>query len=387
MSLIVNRRAAKMDAFHPPAPGGGGLLDGSGATPDQALRVGAVWACLRLRADLISTLPVDLFRNVQGRPVEVPKSPFFRDPAAGQLWNEWMYATQFDLDRFGNAFGFVVARDAAMRPAQIELTEAGDWSFTKEKGRWRKRYKGKIVENEADIWHERQYVVAGLPWGLSPLAYAAWSTGHYLSAQQFALDWFTSGGAPSGTLQNTAQEVDPGAAAEIKRRFRAATSKRDVFVHGKDWVFTPAQGAASDAKFLDAMKTSVPDVARFLGVPADMIDAESSSGSITYANVTQRNLQLLTMNLGPAIVRREARFSHDLVAAPRFVKLNTDAILRMDPQGKITALATGVNSSIYTHDEARDLVDLPPLTSEQIAKEHEIKGTAPAPGTKTGVPA
>jgi phage portal protein BeeE len=44
-------------------------------TPDSALRHSAVWACLRLRADLVSTMPVDVFRRVNGVQVEVPKPP------------------------------------------------------------------------------------------------------------------------------------------------------------------------------------------------------------------------------------------------------------------------------------------------------------------------
>ncbi len=38
---------------------------------DTALRTSAVWACLRLRADLISSFPVDVFRTVDGHGVVV----------------------------------------------------------------------------------------------------------------------------------------------------------------------------------------------------------------------------------------------------------------------------------------------------------------------------
>ena len=135
------------------------------------------------------------------------------------------------------------------------------------------------------------------------------------------------------------------------------------------------------------MQSSTLDICRYYGVPGDMIDAETSTGSITYANVTQRNLQLLTMNIGPAITRRERTFSRRLVAQPRYVKLNTDAMLRMDSRGKLELIALGVDKMLYTHDEGRALLELEPLTDEQIAKEAQIKGPQPAPGTKTGVPA
>ena len=56
-----------------------------------------------------------------------------------------------------------------------------------------------------------------------------------------------------------------------------------------------------------------------------------SNCAITYANISQRNLQFLIMHLGPAVGRREDAFSRKLVSNPRYVKLNTDALLRMDP--------------------------------------------------------
>lgn len=44
-------------------------------TSETALRHSAVWACLRLRANLVSTMPLDLYRRVNGVQIEVPKPP------------------------------------------------------------------------------------------------------------------------------------------------------------------------------------------------------------------------------------------------------------------------------------------------------------------------
>ena len=385
---VLFRRSADLEAFRPPLNSEAGHLGNGAATAKSSLRVGAMWAALRLRSDLISTLPWKPYREVGGRAIEVPKPPMLIDPSAGWLWNEWMYATQFDIDRFGNVFGFVAAVDGAGRPAQVELTDTSEWSVvgSSSSGAWEYQHKG-VPQPKASVWHERQYVVPGIPLGLSPSAHAAWATGHFLSAQQFALDWFQSGASPAGVLRNRAKVINPDEANTAKARFRAAISRRDIFVTGSDWEDTPSAAAASDAKFIDAMKYSVSDICRFIGVPGDMIDAESSTGSITYANVNQRNLQLLTVNLGPAIARREAKFSRHFVANPRYIRANTDAILRMDAKGKLEVLTSGVKGHVYTHDEARALLELPPLTDEQIAKTHQIEGTAPSPGTKTGVPA
>jgi hypothetical protein len=120
-----------------------------------------------------------------------------------------------------------------------------------------------------------------------------------------------------------------------------------------------------------------------------MIDADSGTAksSITYANVTQRNLQLLTLNIGPGLTRREATFSDRLVAAPRFVKFNTDALLRMDAAAKAELLGQNVDKRLRTPDEARALLDLPPLTEDDYAQFDRLFGsTKQTPGSKTGAP-
>ena len=378
------KRAADLDAFHIPPNSARWSPDVVG---ERSLRVSAMWAARRLRADLISTLPVDVYRQIEGRAVEVPKPAFFRRPSSMFSWQEWLYATQSDLDAYGNTFGLIVAYDGGGRPAQIELTPAAEWTVrVTAAGAVEYRRKGVLVPN-AEVWHERQYVVSGLPVGLSPVAYAALSVAHNLSAQEFAVQWFTSGAQPSGVLRNRERTMTPDAAAVMKDRFRAATQRREVFVTGSDWEYSPAAGAASDAKFLDAISATAVDIARYMSVPADIIDAAVSGESITYANITERNLQLLTLNLGPAITRRELTFSERLTASPRFVKFNTDALLRMDARQKTELLAAGIDARIRTPDESRAILDLPPLTDDDYAQFDRLFGKQPPPGTKTGVPA
>src|SRR6266542_2921932 len=65
-----------------------------------ALRSSAVWACIRLRADHMSTLPVDNFRDVGSLAVEVNRAPIFDEPGGTTWpWHDWVWASQSDLDR------------------------------------------------------------------------------------------------------------------------------------------------------------------------------------------------------------------------------------------------------------------------------------------------
>lgn len=350
-------------------------------TADTALRHSAVWACRRLRADLVSTMPVDVFRKVDGVDIEQNKPPVFVTPGGDTVdWCEWAYSTQDDLDALGNTFGLITAVGGDRLPSRIELVPNDDVVV---KGRGGRIDSFKIAGEKYDpsmVWHEKQYTRSGHPLGLSPIAYAAMSIGGYLSAQEFARDWFSGGGIPSARLRNTAKTIDAAEAQKVKERFKATVGTGDLFVTGNDWEYDTIQAKASESSFIEQMKFSVGDICRFLGVPGDMIDAETSSGSITYANITQRNLQLLIMNLNPVLRRRETTFSNRLLPKPRFAKFNRGALLEMDLKTRYEAHKIAVDGRFLAPSEVRALENRAPFTPEQLAEFAIYSKTPTAPG-------
>ncbi|MFD4745041.1 phage portal protein [Streptomyces rubiginosohelvolus] len=358
-------------------------------TPDTALRNSAVWACLRLRANLISTMPVDLYRRVGGIQVEVPKPPVLISPGGDEVdMVQWLFSTQWDLDRSGNSFGIITARDGLGFPARIELVPVADVTVRVRKGQLEKYLIAGEKYDPTVIWHEKQYTMSGLHVGLSPVAFAAWAIGEYLSIQEFALDWFANGAVPSAHLKNTEKIIDREAAEETKRRFKAATTNQDLFVTGKDWDYKMIQADAAGSDWIEAKRFGIGDIARFFDCPGDLIDAAVSGSSVTYANMTQRNLQFLIMSLGPAIIRRENALSR-LTSRPRFVKLNSDALLRMDPMARAQMLAGQITSRQLAPSEAREIQNRAPFTESQLAEFDRLfgKGTSPTPQPATPVPA
>lgn len=361
-------------------------------TNESAMRHSAVWACLRLRADLVSSFPVDVYRRVNGIQVEVAKPPVLVTPGGAQVRiREWLYSTQVDLDRAGNAFGLITERsgvigpDGRGLPARIELVPLADVTVRVNGSTITKYLIGGQEYEPWEVWHEKQYTVAGVPLGLSPVAYAAWTLEESLTAQRFARDWFAGGAVPLATLKNTAKTINPEQARVAKKLFNASVSNGDLFVHGMDWEYKPIQAVASQSAFLESREFGNIEIARFFGCPGDMIDAAVGGSSITYASITQKNLQFLIMNLGPAVARREEAFTYGLVSGPRFVKLNSDAMLRMDPEARARTIRSEIDARTLTPDEARALQDRPPLTDADYAQFDRLFGSraaaTPTPAT------
>lgn len=343
-------------------------------TPDHALRNSAVWACLRLRADLLSTLPLNVFRKAKmpdGSQIDLPAPtpPVLRYPGGATCGIvEWNYSTQIDLDRVGNTIGIITARDGNALPAVIELQPTQSVSInTANHGRVITSFKidGKTYD-PADIWHEKQFTVSGLPVGLSPVGYAALTLGRWQSIEQFALGWFSGGAVPRARLQNTAKKINGPEATAVKEAWRAAIAVGEPFVYGSDWTYDLIQADQASADWLAAQNASVLDVSRFFGCPADLIDAEVQNATrITYANVTQRHLQFLITHLRPAIRRREWALSQ-LTLSPRFVKFDVEDFLAMDPDSRATYVKTLIDARVISPDEGREYFDRAPFTQAQI---------------------
>lgn len=354
-------------------PRGSGFGSLRRVTGDSALRQSATWASLRLRADLISSFPIDTFRKVDGIQVEVPKPPVIVNPSPGKTltMREWMYSSQIDLDRFGNCFGIIRETDAFGKPRRIDLVANSDVVVTVKDDVVSYRIKNKPYAAE-QIWHEKQYTLPGLAVGLSPIAYAAWSLGLWQSAAEFAHEWFGNHGIiPNAHLRNKNKTLTETEADVAKARYKVAVEGGDIFVTGNDWEFNTVPAALADARFLEAQQYSDLDAVRFFGVPGDMVDVSSKGASITYANITQRNLQLLIMNLGGAVARREDALS-SILPEPRFVKLNTNAILRMDPKTQSEIFIAEVAGKITAPSEVRALMNREPFTPAQIAEFEEL---------------
>lgn len=364
-----------------PARGGGNRGGIVPVTTDAAKRHSAVWACLRLRADLVSTMPIRVLRDVDGYQVKTKIPPVLSMPG-GERCNilEWMFSSQWDLDSVGNCFGIITKRDGFGLPARIELQDRSTVTVVVRKGALTGyRIAGKMYD-PAEIWHEKQYTQSGMHVGLSPIAYAAMSISEYLSAQQFALAWFTDGGIPAARLKNTAKTINEDEALVVKSIFKNAVANRDLFVHGADWDYQMIQGDNSTAQFLDTKKFGVADVGRFFSVPGDLLDAEATKASkITYANITQRHLAFLIMHLQPPMVRREAALT-TLTPAGRYVNIDADALLRMDPLTLAALMQTKINSRVLAPSEARVTDNRPPFTEAQIEEFAILFG---APGTQS----
>lgn len=378
----------------------GGRRNAAGGSPvpvgwSGAQAIPAALDAVRLRHDLIATMPVQVFRETKsGRAERIDTPQVLQQPGyAGSPGNvgiiSWLAASQKSLDLRGNAYGIIVDRDGRGRPSQIELQHP-DTVRPVIDDQGRLRYKiGRTTYEPRDVWHEVSHDEPGSPVGLSPIAVAARSLGIQLAAEQFGADFFRDGAHPTAMLTNDKKDmVDQATAQVVKARFLAAVNgNREPVVLGSGWKYEQLSIAPNESQFLETLQDGVNQVGRIFNVPAEMIGGAAGGSSITYANRGDRALDFLAYRLGPTILRREAALGQ-LLAPGEFVKLNRGALLATDLLTRYRSYEIGLRNGFLALDEVRDLEDRAPLLPEQIAalKDAGLLGkpaAAPAPTPST----
>jgi len=342
----------------------GNFADTTPVTPDSALRLSSVWACVALLANTISTLPLDVFRGDE----EIPVPPLLASPAAGWTLEEWLWAVMQSLLLRGNSYGLITARSGPrLVPSQVEPVNPDNMSVNVElDGSVTYRWKGRLLD-AGDVWHVAAFRPAGSPVGLSPIAFAVETLGLSLAVQRFGRAFFQDGATPSGILSG---EGIRSSNIDLVRELlsRATRGRRQPLIVGGGGVgelkWQSLSVNPNESQFVDSRKLGVSEIARTFGVPPEMVGGEAGN-SLTYTNVESQGMHFAQHSILPWAIRLESAIS-TLLPRGQTVKFNLDGLRRADTKSRYEAHAIALASGFMTVDEVRALEDLGPMPAGAV---------------------
>lgn len=378
MSLFFRGREKRGPFSEPPIPRpsatGRSFARVNLSQAESSLQAVAVWSAVDLIASLVSTLPLDVYQGTGKARVEVAKPKVLVDPAGdGHGLGDWLYQYMMSTLLRGNAFGEVGDRDRLGTPTLIVLYHPDDvqgWRDEKT-GLPKWRAGGKDVPAD-DMWHRRAYPMPGRMLGLSPIEHHAGTIGLTIAASRYGMQWFEDGAHPSGMLTND-KPLDAKTANTAKKRFLASLNgSRDIAVMGAGWKYQAIQVSANESQFLETQGYTSAECARIYGPGMPEILGYDTGGSMTYANVEQRSLDLLTYSIDRWLVRGEDMFN-TLLPDGQYAKFNRAALSRTDLLTRTRAHAIALQNRWTVVNEVRDLEDQEPVTWGDVP----FEGNAP----------
>ncbi|GLZ36221.1 hypothetical protein Lesp02_84080 [Lentzea sp. NBRC 105346] len=392
MSILFRapREHRQLQFVNPPIPPNseaGGFTSPDLTRAESSLQKIAVWACVNLVATIAETMPLDEYVEGEKRPV--PLEPWLADlDGTGHGLGDWLYQYVFSQMLRGNAYGTVLERDKRRgTPTQIVLQHPDKTRVRRDPrdGHLDWTVCGQPVD-ASKMWHKRVFPVPGEMLGLSPIELHALTIGLGLSSLNFGAAWFRDGAHPSGILTNDQLDMkDEDQAKTAKARFLAAIrGTREPLVLGKGWAFKAIQVAPNESQFLETNNYTSAECCNIFGPGfASVFGYSTGDNSLTYTNIEQRSLDLLTYAADPWLVRIE-RVLRMLLPPGRFVKFNRAALVKTDLLTRYRAHEIALRNDFKVVNEVRDDEDLAPV--EWGAKPVEQKKPIPiAPADPSAV--
>jgi HK97 family phage portal protein len=344
----------------------------SAATPLGALHVADVFACARVLADSLASVPLIPYRAADagrarltgGRLSNLLDRP---SPATSQANLTGTLMSHLAL--WGNGYlGKFRGEDGRLEQlgclhpdyVQVEL-RAGMPLYTvtdPTTGR-------QTLHGTDDIIHIKGISTDGLV-GLSPIRQARMAVSMAEGLGVFAEAFTRHGGRPSGILKLPASANHASAEAtaeELHGRHAGARNAHRVAVLKGDVEWVPMAGPLDDLQFVEQRRLSTAEIARIFRVPVWMIGG-TSGDSLTYSNTEQQMLMFVTYSLRPWCVTVEQAISNDPDLCPGnvYVEFLLDALLRADSATRSDVYTKALNPETgwLTRAEVRRLENLDP---------------------------
>jgi len=336
---------------------------GMAVTQDTALHMSAVYACVRLISDTISTLPVDQFirRDGQRFPYR-PKDAWVEKPSVRYprttFWKQVLVSLLLD----GNSFVHIMrAPDGTifnlevLNPLHVDIRERG--------GKLEYVVNSAMVLPAEEVLHVTEMIVPGELRGRSRVHEARDTLGLGMALEEYASRFFGNGAYAGGVIEW------PGPMTPEQRRDLAdswdsghkglARSHRPAVLYGGA-KFVPISVKPSESMLIEQRKFSVEEVARLFRVPPFMLGI-SDNAAMAFSSIEQQQIFFRQHTIQSYVEILEDHFQRLLSSPDSFIKFNLSSLVRADLSTRTSAYSTALLAGYMSVNDVRALEDLRPV--------------------------
>lgn len=361
-----------------------GAVTGSGqaVTVETAMRVAAVFACVRIRTGAIANTPLGVKRRINDRTREdASDHPVWllmnRKPNAWQTPSQFKRMLEAHILLRGNAYaaktlgvGGQLLALTPLHPDRVEKRQRADMTLefilTRKDG-------SRVIFAQDEMLHLVGLSLDGVN-GLSVLSYAREAIGLSLAMEAHGGTVFRNGANVSGVFQmpagrTLAQEQADGLRAQLDEYRQGGAKDGKVIVLEDGLEYKQMALTAEDAQWLDARKFSRGDIAMFFGVPPHLIgitDGNTQLGS----SIETQSQGFVTYSLEDSFVAWEEAIGLqclDWVTHPElYARFNRNALVRGDIKTRWESYVKGLQWGVLSPNDVRELEDENPREGGDI---------------------
>lgn len=392
------RRPERRDVQLPPALSvlaGSASAEAARVTPATALGLMAVWACVRVIAEDVASLPLITYRR-RGRGRErATDHPLYRllhdepNPEIGSMQMREMM--QAHLCLWGNAYAEIQV--AGGRPVALWPVHPSRVTVRRDPSGIRYTIRlpdgASVVLGQERVLHVMGLSLDGLV-GLSPISYARQALGLGLSTQEFAAAFFARGAAPSAVLEHPgtlSMEAHERLRADFERLHAGLSNMQRIAVLEEGMKLSKWGIPMEDAQFLEQRQFTVEEVCRLYRMqPHKIADLRRA----TFSNIEHQAIEHVVDTVRPWLVRWEQAINRSLLRPEEkgvlYVEHLVDGLLRGDIESRYRAYAIGRQWGWLSVNDVRALENMNPVDGgdEYLTPLNMVPAGAAAGGNSNG---
>ncbi|WP_254694527.1 phage portal protein [Alloyangia pacifica] len=367
---------------------------GMPVTANTAMRVAAVYACVRLISGAVANLPIDVKERINddtrtNRPDLLLWSVLRRKPNGWQTPSQFKRMMQAHILLRGNAYAQIVwSRNRVIAllpldPDRMKVKQADDlslrYTYTRRDGR-------EVPLKQEEVFHLVGLTLDGVT-GVSAITYARETIGLSMAQERHGATTFKNSARPSIVLKHPGKLGKEGleflrASLDEYRQGGESEGKALILEEGMDT--NQLSMTAEDAQWIESRKFSRTDIAMFFGVPPHMIgDTEKSTS--WGSGIEQQSIGFVTYTLEDHLTTWEETSNRDLIREPNvYTRFNRRALVRGDIKTRTEHYVKMLQWGVYSPDEVRAREDENPRQDGKGGVYYDPPNTAGQTDKKEG---
>ena len=348
-------------------------------SPDTAMKISAVSACVEIVSNAVGMLPVFLMDSSSKRRLEDHPLGRVLWERANEAMSPFVFFRLMECQRLlrGNAYAWIY-RNGYGEPVELLPLPPSTCEPVIEPGSGKLWYlaaepkTGRAYKlDPADILHYKAYSPDGIK-GVSVLHRAQQTLQTAAAAQSYEQALYENGGRPSGVLQvdtdlGGTTTLPDGTEISLKDYIRrdwekihaGAGNSFRVAVLDQGMKYQPIAMSNSDAQFVENKAVTIADIARFFGVPLYKL----GEGKMSYSSNEQNNIEFCVNTIQPIITQMEFEETAKLLTISDRrrgleVRHNMMALLRGDTASRGNWYKTMREAGAMSVNEIRALEDM-----------------------------
>lgn len=349
---------------------------GISVNSQNALENGAVYACVRVIADTIGTLPLLLYQRLERGKERAVEHPLFKvlhsEPNSEMSSVVFRETLQAHLLLWGNAYAEIVRNGAGqvveLWPLLPDRTEVYRTSG-------RRFYTTRVGEGATvELRDEQVFHIPGLGYdgvkGYNPIRLLREGIAAGKAAEMYGAKLFANDARPGGVLQHPGRLSDE-AYERLKKTWAQAhqglsnAHRMAILEEGLAWQQTGLP--PEDSQFLETRKFSVTEAARVFRVPPHMI---GDLDKATFSNIEHQSLDFVVHTIRPWLVRWEQEINRKLLSdagkVRYFAEHLVDGLLRGDIKSRYEAYSIARQNGWLSANDVRELENMNPIEGGDV---------------------